>query len=295
MYNYALDTFLIVANAGSFSKAGEQLYISPGAVMKQINRLEDHLGVSLFVRSNHGLLLTEAGELIYLESQSMIHKSKSVIEKAKMLSNHNAITIRVGSSLMRPSQHLFHLWKQVTLPHDDIYLKVIAFDDEDKNYLNLLNHLGQDIDVICSIYPSTHFNHRCNVLHIGDVPICCGVPYSHPLSSKEVLEISDLDRQDLIMIYRGDTSYIDTVRDYLEQNHPQIHIINAKKYDLETMNYCNTSGSLMITASIWKDIHPSLVTIPVNWNYTVPYGVLYPLHPSQRVQRFVELLASVIK
>lgn len=37
MYNPQLDTFLLVADAGSFSKAAEQAYITPTAIMKQIN------------------------------------------------------------------------------------------------------------------------------------------------------------------------------------------------------------------------------------------------------------------
>lgn len=40
MYNPQLDTFICVVEAGSFSKAADKLYISPPAVIKQINSLE---------------------------------------------------------------------------------------------------------------------------------------------------------------------------------------------------------------------------------------------------------------
>ena len=43
MYNHMLDTFLAVADCGSFTKAAAHLYISPTAVMKQMNALENHL------------------------------------------------------------------------------------------------------------------------------------------------------------------------------------------------------------------------------------------------------------
>ena len=45
MYHHQQDTFVQVADAGSFSKAGEALFISPTAVMKQIDRLEEALEV----------------------------------------------------------------------------------------------------------------------------------------------------------------------------------------------------------------------------------------------------------
>mgnify|MGYP004513576029 CR=1 FL=1 len=60
MYNPQLDTFLCVVEAGSFSKAAEQLYISAPAVIKQINSLETSLGMKLFDRTHRGLVVTEA-------------------------------------------------------------------------------------------------------------------------------------------------------------------------------------------------------------------------------------------
>ena len=62
MYNPQLETFICVADAGSFNKAAEQLYISAPAVIKQINSLEGSLGLQLFgngVLSGLGLEWTE--------------------------------------------------------------------------------------------------------------------------------------------------------------------------------------------------------------------------------------------
>ncbi|MBR3350156.1 MAG: LysR family transcriptional regulator, partial [Solobacterium sp.] len=41
LYNHQLETFLTVADSGSFRKAADSLFISPTAVQKQINLLED--------------------------------------------------------------------------------------------------------------------------------------------------------------------------------------------------------------------------------------------------------------
>ena len=54
MYNPQLETFLHVADAGSFNKAAEESFITPTAVIKQINSLEESLGVRLFDRSHRG-------------------------------------------------------------------------------------------------------------------------------------------------------------------------------------------------------------------------------------------------
>lgn len=56
MYNPQLETFLRVADAGSFNKVSKEFFITPTAVIKQINLLEDSLGVKLFDRTHRGIL-----------------------------------------------------------------------------------------------------------------------------------------------------------------------------------------------------------------------------------------------
>ena len=69
MYNPQLETFISVAKSGSFSKAAEMLYITPTAVMKQINAIEKSVGVKLLNRSNHGLRLTDAGKSFFQDAR----------------------------------------------------------------------------------------------------------------------------------------------------------------------------------------------------------------------------------
>lgn len=60
-----LRIFHAVAEAGSFTHAGETLNLSQSAVSRQISALEESLTVSLFHRHARGLILTEQGELLY--------------------------------------------------------------------------------------------------------------------------------------------------------------------------------------------------------------------------------------
>lgn len=65
MYNPQIETFIRVADAGSFNKAAKELYITPTAVIKQINLLESSLDLVLFERIHRGLILTSAGKSLY--------------------------------------------------------------------------------------------------------------------------------------------------------------------------------------------------------------------------------------
>src|SRR5262244_1585271 len=60
-----LRIFRAVAEAGSFTHAGDTLNLSQSAVSRQISALEDSLRTPLFHRHARGLILTEQGELLY--------------------------------------------------------------------------------------------------------------------------------------------------------------------------------------------------------------------------------------
>lgn len=83
MYNPQLETFLRAADAGSFSKAAEELYITSTAVIKQINLLEADVGLRLFVRTHRGIALTESGKSLYDDAKYIIQYSKDSVTRAK--------------------------------------------------------------------------------------------------------------------------------------------------------------------------------------------------------------------
>lgn len=68
MYNPQLETFIAAADAGSFNRAAEELFITPTAVIRQINLLEEKIGLRLFERTHRGLNLTRAFRCITTQS-----------------------------------------------------------------------------------------------------------------------------------------------------------------------------------------------------------------------------------
>jgi DNA-binding transcriptional LysR family regulator len=69
-----LRIFYAVAEAGSFTHAGETLNLSQSAVSRQISTLEESIGVSLFHRHTRGLILTEEGELLHKTAAEIFGK-----------------------------------------------------------------------------------------------------------------------------------------------------------------------------------------------------------------------------
>ncbi|UYN97855.1 MAG: LysR family transcriptional regulator [Enhydrobacter sp.] len=77
-----LRIFQAVADAGSFTHAGEVLKLSQSAISRQIGALEEQLGVMLFHRHARGLILTEQGELLYRTARDMstrVHTAEALL------------------------------------------------------------------------------------------------------------------------------------------------------------------------------------------------------------------------
>lgn len=113
MYNPQLDTFIRVADAGSFNRAAEESFITPTAVIKKINLLEEEIGVKLFERTHRGLILTKAGKSLYQDTKYIIQYCRDSVTRAKNAMQEDTNIIRIGSSPMTPAQLLMQLWSKL--------------------------------------------------------------------------------------------------------------------------------------------------------------------------------------
>ena len=129
MYNPLLKTFIVVSESGSFQKAAAQLFISPPAVMKQINQLEHHLGLKLFERTGRGVVLTRSGSSVYYDAKEILRISSAAIERAYRFEEGRRFLIRVGSSLLYPAKPLFDLWFDCRKEYPNISLQTVPFID----------------------------------------------------------------------------------------------------------------------------------------------------------------------
>ncbi len=102
MYNPQLETFIKVADCGSFNKASGELYISPPAVIKQINLLEYSLNLRLFVRTHRGLVMTDAGKSLYHDAKYIIGYCNESVNRARNAMQKDESVIRIGTSPMTP-------------------------------------------------------------------------------------------------------------------------------------------------------------------------------------------------
>ena len=294
MYNPQLDTFLCVAEAGSFNKAAEQLYISPPAVIKQINLLEETLGVQLFVRTHRGLTLTKAGQSLLQDAKYIIQYCKDSVTRAKNAMLESESIIRIGTSPMTPAQVLVDLWPEVQPLCPNVKFQLIPFDNTPENAREILANLGQNIDVVAGIFDETMLKlRRCAGLELTREPICCAVSVHHRLAQKERLRVEDLHGEKLMLMRRDWSHYVDLLRDDIWKNHPEIEIVDFDFYDVGAFNQCENNNCVLMAVENWRYVHPLLKILPVDWGYTIPFGLLHAPHPFPTVARFLQAVQTV--
>lgn len=294
MYNPILDTFITVADCGSFTSAAEKLYISPTAVMKQINALETHLGLILTMRTQSGIKLTASGQVIYRNAKLMIEYSRKSIAEANAAAHAADTTFCVGTSLLNPAKPFMDLWYRVNKDFPGYKLHLVPFEDNHDGILSEIEKLGEKFDFLIGVCDSKAWLSLCSFLPLGSYRKMVAVSREHRLASKQKIEISDLYGETLMMVRRGDSGINDFIRRDIEKNHPQIKIEDTPQfYDLSVFNRCAETNNVLLTIECWQEVHPALVTIPVKWDYKIPYGLLYSNDAPDDVLRFVDTIKEL--
>jgi DNA-binding transcriptional LysR family regulator len=256
-----------------------------------MNVLEARVGVQLLIRTNHGIRATDAGISFYHDAKFLMQYSEKAIVRARQAANNNPYMIRIGTSLLNPCSVLLDVWNTISDTYPQFKMKMVPFDDDAEPWPGVYRTIGKDFDIMVGAYERANGSDSFHALKLGEYRFCVAVARTHPLARKDMLSVTDFYGERLVMIKPGSSPLIDGIRGYLLTEHPEIQIKDTpQQYTLDVFNRCEGSGAVLLTLDGWKDVHPSLVTLPVDWEYTMPYGMLYPLKPSNSVQLFVRAL-----
>ena len=192
-----LQTFIMVAELGSFTKAAEKLGYSQSTVSFQIKQLETELNTQLFERINHTVALTERGR----ESLKDAHEISKLARKMGEESDVQApvrghVRVAMSDSLCSHllGEELLDFWRQ----NPGITLQVINTGTEEM--FRLLDH--NEADFVFTL-DSHIYNAEYVIVQEEKVGMHFVVKADSPLCRQRALPLEELVRQPFLLTEKG--------------------------------------------------------------------------------------------
>ncbi len=293
LHNKTLDAFLVCARAGSFSKAAELLYVTPTALIKQINRFENEIGVSLFERTPRGIALTAAGERLARRADALKALSAEILEDVRRVDEDKSLEINLGSSSIFSGSVVLERWQQLKTHLPDARIRLKTFENTREAADRILHNLGKDIDLLAGVFDERFLaSYGCAGLELARVPIVMSMSVNHPLAHKPVLAFEDLKPFELFVIARGYLDDFDRARDALLEAVSGIRIRDFDFLDYDVFNQAEEKQALILNIEYWTGAHPLFHSVPLLWSRTARFGLIYAKTPRRGLLSLVERLAS---
>ncbi len=189
----SLLRFQEIAQSGSIRAAAERLFMTPSALSRELQKLEEDLGVTLFERRARGMALTAAGK-VYLnhvrDALNDIERMRSELDALQNLHRGHVSILSVegyASDYLAPAIAQF----QDLYPNISFALQITAAS-------SVVSGIGSgeaDIGLVFNLQPTDELR---SVLHL-DVPLLAVMAPSHPLAGRKSLALSQLAAQRLAL------------------------------------------------------------------------------------------------
>jgi DNA-binding transcriptional LysR family regulator len=151
----ALEIFVRVVDAGSFSAVARRQRIEQPAVSKAVVQLEQWLGVGLLLRSTRSVVPTEAGQIFYERAKRTIEEADEAVMAAQGSANGLSGKLRVSASICFGRLHVIPSLSVFLAKHPDLDLELVL----DDRYVDLVNE-GVDVALRTGAMPNSNMTAR---------------------------------------------------------------------------------------------------------------------------------------
>ena len=113
--------FIAAADLGSFSAAGQHLYVSHSSVSRGVAALEEEFGIALMIREKKNLRLTQAGEIVYRQGQDLMQQARRLTDSVAAFSSRRTLHVTcIGVYIPR----FYELMREFQNTHLDIEINI---------------------------------------------------------------------------------------------------------------------------------------------------------------------------
>ncbi len=285
-----LRVFHAVASAGNFTKATKSLNISQSAISRQVNILEDELGIPLFKRVPRGLELTQAGATLKNTVTSVFARLAMAQASMEELKNSPYGPIKVATTISFGSFWLAPKLEEFLQQYPDIHIQLILKDEEiDFNMreadIGIMAFPGKNPDLIQTNPVSYPFRVYANSAYLEKY----GTPQT----------VKDLDRHRLI-VFGNEMPHVFKDLDWLlkigtkKQRVPYL-IINSAQAIYEAVK--SGIGIACLPKYMVVDDHEIIEILPDISDTRINRYIVYPSHLEnlKRIQVFVDFISKKMR
>ena len=201
-----LKYFKSVAEAKSFSVAAENLFVTQSTISNAINRLENELGVTLFVREKSGTYLTDIGQKV-LGSVTKLLEEVNTIKQNTMIYNQLMPETLTGELSIEVVPNSFLLIFRDTLEQFQKYfpmVKVTIIENNAQNIINNLTNSPYDISIFSLLKNGDNIDDDIlaeleqqselyGIEKMGSYRLYVAMSEHHPLANRKQLTLEDLE------------------------------------------------------------------------------------------------------
>ena len=293
MFDEYLKTFICAAECGSFAKAAEALFLSPNAIKKRINSLEESLGFPLFERTLKGIKLTSAGKALYEDSKKLVQSYNNAAEKAKSISENKSDSVRIGIMDTFADEFMLANWFPAERENHRERSSMFFFGTSSENINNMFQSVGKDIDICVDIFDEQIAKtFGINAVKISETEICCAVPFNHRLSGKTEISFDDLCGEKIATLKKGRSLVWDNAISSIKEDYFGFNIFEIEKFNIKTFNRCDNENRFMFVTENSKKVNPFIKCIPLSKTNSIPFGLYYSKNANERTMKLIELIKS---
>jgi LysR family cyn operon transcriptional activator len=190
-----LRYFIGIAECRSFSRAAERLHISQSALSRQMQILENELGVMLFDRIGRRIVLTPAGQDLLSRSQAVIHDIEAISTRAGELAGGATGILRLGVTPQTLESLVSRFISQFRREYPESVITIV--EDGSANLAELVEK-GQ-IDVAIGALPE---GSTLESRKLFPLAVLCVVPSSHRFKGKTSIRVEELKGEPLLLLRR---------------------------------------------------------------------------------------------
>ena len=121
-----LNYFLAVAREENFTRAAQSLHVTQPTLSRQIAQLEEELGVDLFTRSNHNIILTEDGMILKRRAQEMLALAEKTRQDLRHRDEELAGEIAIGSGEFQSTRILSQMIASFSKKHPLVQYEIYS-------------------------------------------------------------------------------------------------------------------------------------------------------------------------